>query len=73
MLKPDELILIDKKEVFQAIKSLNLGKAADELELTAEHLHYSDGVALPIIVEIFNEILRIKNVSEQFKSGTQNG
>ena len=56
-LKPDELIPIDEEEVFLAIKSLNLGKAADELELTAEHLKYSDRMALPIIVEIFNEIL----------------
>ena len=71
-LKPDELILIDEEEVFLAIKSLNSGKAADELELTAEHLKYSDRVALPIIVEIFNEILTTKKVPEQFKSGIIN-
>ena len=65
-LKPDELIPIDEEEIFLAIKSLNSGKAADELELTAEHLKYSDRVALPIIVEIFNEILRTKKVPEQF-------
>ena len=70
-LKPDELIPIDE-EVFLAIKSLNSGKAADELELTAEHLKYSDRVALPIIVEIFNEILRTKKVPEQFESGIIN-
>ena len=57
-LKPDGLIPIDEEEVFLTIKSLNWGKAADELELTAEHLKYSDRVALPIIIEIFNEILR---------------
>ena len=71
-LKPDELIPIDEEEVFLAIKSLNSGKAADELELTAEHLKYSDRVTLPIIVEIFNEILRTKKVPEQFKSGIIN-
>ena len=71
-LNPDELIPIAEEDVFLAIKSLNLGKAADELELTAEHLKYSDRVALPIIVEIFNEILRTKKVPEQFKSGIIN-
>ena len=71
-LKPDELILIDEEDVFQAITSLNSGKAADELELTAEHLKYSDRVALPIIIEIFKEILRTKKVPEQFKSGIIN-
>ena len=71
-LKPDELILIDEEEVFLAIKSLNSSKAADELELTAENLKYSDRVALPIIVEIFNELLRTKRVPEQFKSGIIN-
>ena len=33
----DELVLIDENEMLNAIKYLNSGKAADELELTAEH------------------------------------
>ena len=53
---PDELVPISGNEVFIAIKSLNSGKAADETELTAEHLKYSDKVVLPVIVEIFNDI-----------------
>ena len=63
------MILIDEEKVFQAIKSLNSGKTTAELELTTEHLKYSYRVALPTIVEIFNEILRTKRVPEQFKSG----
>lgn len=69
---PDELVPFSENEVLIAIKSLNSGKAADESELTAEHLKYSDKVLLPLIVEIFNDILTKKKVPEVFKSGIIN-
>ena len=69
---PDELVPFSENEVLIAIKSLNSGKAADESELTAEHLKYSDKVLLPLIVEIFNDILTQKKVPEVFKSGIIN-
>ena len=68
-LNPDELILVSGEEVFTAIKSLNSGKASDEMELSAEHLKYSDKVVIPLIVEIFNDILTTKTVPKEFKSG----
>lgn len=69
---PDELILINEEEVLVAIRSLNSGKAADEMDLTAEHLKYSGNVLLPVIVRIFNEILITKEVPDSFKSGLIN-
>ena len=71
-LNPDELILVSGDEVFTAIKSLNSGKALDEMELSAEHLKYSDKVVIPLIVEIFNDILTTKSVPKEFKSGIIN-
>ena len=58
--------------MFTAIKSLNSGKASDEMELSAEHLKYSDKVVIPLIVEIFNDILTTKTVPKEFKSGIIN-
>ncbi|MCG8097222.1 MAG: reverse transcriptase family protein [Candidatus Thiodiazotropha endolucinida] len=66
---PDELIPIAEQEVLTAIKSLNSGKAADEMEITAEHLKYSGNVLLPYIASVFNDILVSKNVPDSFKSG----
>ena len=71
-LNPDELILVSEDEVFTTIKSLNSGKASDEMELSAEHLKYSDKVVIPLIVEIFNDILTTKTVPKEFKSGIIN-
>ena len=71
-LNPDELILVSGDEVFTAIKSLNSGKASDEMELSAEHFKYSDEVLIPLTVEIFNDILTTKTVPKEFKSGIIN-
>ena len=68
---PDELVLFDEDEVLKAITSHNSAKAADEM-LTAEHLKYSDRVALPMIVQILNDILTPKKVPDSFKSGISN-
>ena len=69
---PDKLVQFRENEVLIAIKSLNSGKAADETELTAEHLKCSDKVFLPVIVEIINDILTKKKVPEVFMSGIIN-
>ena len=71
-LNPDELILVGEDEVLTAVKSLNSGKASDEMELSAEHLKYSDEVVVPLIVEICNDILTTKTVPKEFKSGIIN-
>ena len=69
---PDELVLFDEDDVLKAIKSHNSGKAADEMELTAEYLKCSDRVVLPMIVQIFNDMLTSKKVPDSFKSGIIN-
>ena len=61
--------VISESEVLKAIKSLNSGKSADELGLTAEHLKYSGTVLLAAIATVFNEILRTKIIPDAFKSG----
>ncbi|MEW8545343.1 MAG: reverse transcriptase family protein, partial [Candidatus Thiodiazotropha sp.] len=69
LLEPDSLPIIDEADIQQAIKSLNNGKAPDEMGLSAEHLKYSGSVLLPVIADIFNGILRTKSIPEAFKSG----
>ena len=66
---PDSLPVIFESEVLKAIKSLNSGKSADEMGLTAEHLKYSGTVLLAAIATIFNEIFRTKIIPDSFKSG----
>ena len=69
IIKPDSLPVISENEVLKAIKSLNSGKSADEMGLTAEHLKYSGTVLLAAIAAVFNEILRTKAIPDAFKSG----
>ena len=61
-IKPDSLPVISESEVPKAIKSLNSGKSADEMGLTAEHLKYSGTALLAAIAAVFNEVLRTKAI-----------
>ena len=54
--KPTEAFT--EREIESSIKQLKIGKAADEFGLSAEHLKTSGEVIIPILKDIFNEVMR---------------
>lgn len=56
-LQPEPADLVTREETFNAIRSLNLGRAKDVHGLKAEHLRHADLEVLDPLVNIFNSIL----------------
>ena len=52
--------------MYQATKT---GKSADEFGLSAEHLKTSDEVIIPILNDIFNEVMHTGMVPDYFSGG----
>ena len=61
--------LIEADEVERAIKKLHRKKAADEYGLVSEHLKTAGSSVFDPLALIFSEILQMKHIPEQFKSG----
>ena len=54
--------------MYQATTS-KTGKSADEFGLSAEHLKTSDEVIIPILKDIFNEVMHTGVVPDYFSGG----
>lgn len=57
-------------EVGDAINRLNKGKACDQFGITAEHLQHAQGVLVPQLATMFNQILTEGSVPTVMKQGT---
>ena len=57
------------EKVAACIKKLNSGKSSDEFGLCAEQLKAAGEVILPVVRDIFNEILKSGTVPDYFKGG----
>ncbi|XP_053376405.1 uncharacterized protein LOC128547494 [Mercenaria mercenaria] len=62
-------VQVTESEVGIAIDQLNNGKALDEYGLSAEHFKASKPVIVPVITDLFNQILAEKKVPATFKTG----
>ena len=56
-------------EVQDSVRSLNANKAPDEFGLVSEHLKYGLKPLLPLLVNIYNEIITSGIIPANFKSG----
>ncbi|CAC5397677.1 unnamed protein product [Mytilus coruscus] len=56
-------------DISKAIDNLNTGKSPDEYGLCAEHLKLAKETVTPTLTNIFNNILIIRAVPTEFKSG----
>lgn len=56
-------------EVKKAVSKLNIGKSADEFGLHAEHFKAAGDIVVPLLVTLFNDILKSSLVPQSFKSG----
>ena len=57
------------KELQDSVRSLNVNKAPDEFGLVSEHLKYGLKPLLPLLVNIYNEIIASGIIPANFKSG----
>ena len=60
---------VSTKEVSDAIRKLNSGKAADEMGLSAEHLKYSSSIIAPVLATVFTSMIRTRHIPSIMKSG----
>ena len=67
--KNDSTTPFMEDEVASCIKNLNTGKSSDEFGLCAEQLKAAGDVILPILRDIYNEILKTGTVPDCFKDG----
>ena len=58
-----------EREIESSIKQLKTGKSADEFGLSAEHLKTSGEVIIPILKDIFNEVMGTGIVPDYFSGG----
>ena len=56
-------------EIEKCIHQLNSGKSADEFGLCAEHLKAAGQVLIPVLTDIFNDILLLGKIPDCFKGG----
>ena len=56
-------------DVKKAVSKLNNGKSADEFGLHAEHFKAGGDIVVPLLVALFNDILKSGSVPHSFKSG----
>ena len=56
-------------DVKKAVSKLNNGKSADEFGLHAEHFKAGGDIVVPLLVALFNDILKSGSVPQSFKSG----
>lgn len=62
-------VRITESEVGIAIDQLNNGKAPDEYGLSSEHFKAAKSVIVPVLTDLFNQILTEKKVPATFKTG----
>ena len=67
--RTDTEVSFDENDIQKAISRLNSGKSADEFGIDAEHFKAAGSHVLPLIVTLFNDILRNGEVPDSFKSG----
>ena len=60
---------VSTKEVLDAIRKLNSGKAADEMGMSAEHLKYSSSIIAPVLATVFTSMIRTRHIPSIMKSG----
>ncbi|MCG8048963.1 MAG: reverse transcriptase family protein [Candidatus Thiodiazotropha endolucinida] len=60
---------ITESEIGSAIDLLNNGKAPDEYGLSSEHFKAAKPVIVPVLTDLFNQILTEKKVPASFKTG----
>ena len=65
----DVITPFSAKEVQDSVRSLNANKAPDEFGLVSEHLKYGLKPLLPLLVNIYNEIIASGIIPANFKSG----
>ena len=58
-----------EREIESSIKQLKTGKSADEYGLSAEHLKTSGEVIIPILKDIFNEVMHTGIVPDYLSGG----
>ncbi|MCG8033679.1 MAG: endonuclease/exonuclease/phosphatase family protein [Candidatus Thiodiazotropha taylori] len=62
-------VLFVASDIEKAISKLNTGKSADESGLHSEHFKAAGRIVVPLLVILFNDILRSGSIPKSFKSG----
>ena len=66
----DEIITpFSEKEVWDSVRALNSNKAPDEFGLVLEHLKYGLQALLPLLADLYNDIIATGTIPANFKSG----
>ena len=65
----DVITPFSAKKLQDSVRSLNVKKAPDEFGLVSEHLKYGLKPLLPLLVNIYNEIIASGIIPANFKSG----